>query len=86
VPPHSREARVNNTRYNDAMAGVRLPALDVAARDALYVAVGFGVIGIQRMAVLRRELIRDAEQRLGTPLTLPAVAARISSPRASERR
>jgi hypothetical protein len=53
--------------------------LEETVRDAVYIAVGFSVLGVQRLAVLRREMQRDIERRLGTPLTLPALAARAAS-------
>jgi hypothetical protein len=43
--------------------------------DALYVGVGLAILGIQRTNVARRAFRADVERALGTPLTLPAVAA-----------
>lgn len=48
------------------------------AADIAYTAVGLTILGVQRSNVFRRELQADIEKRLGTPLTLPAVAARIA--------
>jgi hypothetical protein len=50
--------------------------LSDAVADALYIGVGLTILGIQRTNVARRALRADAERVLGTPLTLPAIAAR----------
>ena len=39
--------------------------LTARARDALYTAVGFGVLAAQRLQVRRRDLAKDLNQRLG---------------------
>ena len=40
-------------------------ALTTRARDALYTAVGFGVLAVQRLQVTRQDLRKDLSERLG---------------------
>lgn len=53
---------------------VELPRVDLAgvahvAQDAAYIAVGFGVLGVQRLQVRRREIARALTERRATPVT-----------------
>jgi hypothetical protein len=65
---------VENNRAGAANIDPRA-ALSGAVADAVYIGVGLTILGIQRTNVFRRELRVDLEKRLGTPLTLPALAA-----------
>lgn len=46
------------------MAGPLEGDLGTRARDALYTAVGFGVLAAQRLMVERREMAKDVQERL----------------------
>lgn len=39
--------------------------MTIRARDAVYTAVGFGVLAAQRLQVTRRDLTKDVVERLG---------------------
>ena len=43
------------------------PDLVARARDAFYTAVGFGVLGVQRLQVGRRDLASDVSERVAQP-------------------
>jgi hypothetical protein len=68
-----RLASMSDVRAADVHAAVR-----GAARDAVYIAVGLGVLGFQRAQVRRRELQHQVEALLGRS-TPPQRDARTSS-------
>ncbi len=47
------------------MAETRPPDVAQVLKDALYVGVGLGVIGLQKVQVRRRELTRSVKQQVG---------------------
>lgn len=57
-----------------------VPDLAKLAHDAAYVAVGFGVVGLQRAQVARREMLRGLErQSQGSPTDVKTHIASVAS-------
>ena len=46
-----------------------LTSLSAAAKDAVYIGVGLGILTFQKTQVKRRELTKDFDQQFGGPIT-----------------